>query len=89
MLDGTDIALSLVGPDRPGIVREISAALSERNVNVVEMDSWVSSAPMAGEALFEASVTACIPQTDDLDDLEDQLDDIANDMTLDIKVERI
>jgi len=81
------ITLTVIGPDRLGIVREISRALASHNVNVIEMDSEVNSAPMSGEQLFEARIDAEIPQDISMDDLSDTLDDIANDMTLDIALE--
>lgn len=81
------ITLNLIGPDRLGIVREISQALASHQVNVVEMDSQVSSAPMSGEMLFQARIDAEIPLDTNLDDLNDTLEDIANHMTLDISLE--
>jgi glycine cleavage system regulatory protein len=83
---GRVIRLSLLGPDRPGIVREVSHALAERGVNVVEMDSAVNSAPMSAELLFSACLEACIPESVDMADLQDSLDDIANKMTLEIEI---
>ena len=85
---GRSITLTIIGPDRLGIVREISRALAQREVNVVEMDSTVSSAPMSAEMIFTARIDAEIPEHLDLDDLEDSLEDIANVMTLEIELER-
>jgi len=85
---GRGITLTVIGPDRLGIVREISRALAQRQVNVVEMDSHVSSAPMSAEMLFRSRIDAEIPEHIDLDDLQDTLDEIANDMTLEIELER-
>ena len=85
---GRGITLTVIGPDRLGIVREISRALAQRQINVVEMDSHVSSAPMSAEMLFSSRIDAEIPEHIDLDDLQDTLDDIANDMTLEIELER-
>lgn len=85
---GRGITLTVIGPDRLGIVREISRALAERDVNVVEMDSEVSSAPMSAELIFTARIEAEIPEHIDLDDLEDSLEEIANHMTLEIELER-
>lgn len=82
------IVLTVIGPDRLGIVREISRALAQRQVNVVEMDSEVSSAPMSAELMFTARIEAEIPEHLDLEDLEDSLEDIANQMTLEIELER-
>ncbi|MBT4522468.1 MAG: glycine cleavage system protein R [Halieaceae bacterium] len=79
-----EISLSVIGPDRPGIVREISQAMASQDINVVSLESQICSAPMSGEMLFEASIRAQIPQDTNLDQLSDRLDDIANEMTLDI-----
>lgn len=84
---GRAITLSVLGPDRLGIVREISRALAERNINVVEMDSQVQSAPMSGELLFQARIDAHIPENTDMDDLHDTLEEIGNHMTLDIELD--
>ncbi len=84
---GRDITLTVLGPDRPGIVREVSRALAQRNVNVLEMDSQVSSAPMSAEMIFSARIVAWIPEGTDMDDLADTLDEIANHMTLELDLE--
>ena len=84
---GRAITLKVIGPDRLGIVREISRALAQREVNVVEMDSEVNSAPMSAELIFTARIDAEIPQHIDLHDLEDSLEEIANLMTLEIELE--
>ena len=84
---GRDITLTVIGPDRLGIVREISRALAERQINVVEMDSHVSSAPMSAEMIFKARIDAQIPESTDMDDLVDTLDEIANHMTLEIDLD--
>ena len=81
------ITLSILGPDRAGIVREVSQALASRHVNVICMDSGVVSAPMSSEKLFSACIKAEIPADTDRDELLDILDDIANEMTLDIAIE--
>ncbi len=82
-----DIRLSILGPDRPGIVREVSAALAARQINVIELESRVDSAPMSAELLFSATVEAQVDETSDLDELAEALDDIANQMLLDIQLE--
>lgn len=54
-------ALEVVGPDRPGIVREITRALAAQGVNVEELSTECVSAPMSGEALFQASAVLLLP----------------------------
>lgn len=79
-----DINLSIIGLDRPGIVRDISQAMTTHQVNVVNMESHLISAPMSGEMLFQASIKAQISRHTDLDEFSEVLDVIANEMTLDI-----
>lgn len=84
---GKSVTLTVLGPDRLGIVKEISHALAQRDINVVEMDTQVDSAAMSGEALFRARIDALVPEHTDMDDLSDSLDEIANHMTLDIDLD--
>lgn len=54
-------SLEVIGPDRPGIVREISHALAAQGVNVEELLTECLSAPMSGEALFRARARLRLP----------------------------
>ena len=42
---------------------------------------------MSAEMLFEASITAQVPEQTDMQELQESLDAIANQMTLDIHLE--
>lgn len=84
---GRELRLSILGNDRPGIVREIAQALASRQINVVEMDTDVRSAPMSGDQMFSASARIAVPHGLDLDDLNAQLDAISNALTLDIDLD--
>lgn len=86
---GSTIALSVLGPDRPGIVREISRVLARQHINVTEMDTSVRPAAMSAEMIFNTRINAWIPEHTDLEDLRDTLDAIADDMTLEIDLERV
>lgn len=85
--DARTVALSIIGPDRSGIVQEVSRALARHHINVIEMDSRVSSAPMSAEMLFEARISASIPEILDVEQLRDSLDSIADQMTLEIEMD--
>jgi len=84
---GRDIRLTVLGPDRPGIVREVSRALAARQINVMEMDSAVTSAPMSAELIFSAAITARVPEHTDVAALQVELDEIADHMTLEIELD--
>jgi glycine cleavage system regulatory protein len=81
------LRLSIVGNDRPGIVREVSHALAARQISVSEMDTSITSAPMSGDPLFEAVAHIRVPQALDLDELNNQLDSIADALTVQIDLE--
>lgn len=79
--------LSILGPDRPGIVREVASALAACQINVREMSTNVTSAPMSAEALFEAEAEIEVPRSLDLDDLNQRLDQVADALAVDITLE--
>lgn len=79
-----NLTLELVGPDRPGIVREVSAALADSDINVITMESDVESAPFTGEPMFKATISAHVRESLSTADLSARLDAIAEAMTLDI-----
>src|SRR6185369_12866795 len=46
--------LELVGLDRPGLVREVSRLVAQQGINVEELSTDRSSAPMSAEMMFRA-----------------------------------
>lgn len=80
-------SLEIVGQDRPGIVRQISAALARYGVNVEDFSSECASAPMTGETLFKARIQMQIPSACDVPGLRKDLERIAGDMLIDIAFE--
>jgi glycine cleavage system regulatory protein len=81
------LGLELVGQDRPGIIKEISAALSAISVNVIELETRCSSAPMSGEMLFIARARLHHPRSRPVDQLRETLEKIAADLMVDISLD--
>ena len=79
--------LDLVGQDRPGIVHRISSALANNGATVEEMESEVIDASMSGEKLFKASITICLAEGYNIEDLSDVLEELANELIVDIELE--
>lgn len=79
--------IEIVGNDRPGIVSQISNAFARRGVNVEELSTECRSAPMSGEAIFEAKARVCIPADCAMSDLRDDLELIATDLMVDVSFE--
>ena len=83
------LRLTLVGNDRPGIVREISRALAEAGVNVEELSTQISSAPMSGEPLFQAQAELKVPVDLDSEGLKLRLEQLADDLIVEISLASI
>ncbi len=80
------LRLTLVGNDRPGIIKEISRALASQHVNVEELSTQCSSAPMSGEPLFNAQALLKAPADLDLQLLQRQLERLADDLIVEINL---
>jgi len=82
-----NLRLELTGTDREGIVREIAGALAARQVNVEELETSHESAPMAGNALFQARALLRVPATVDMGELRTTLEAIGDDLMVDLSLE--
>ena len=82
-----NLRLALTGPDRPGIVYEITHELAELQINILHFSSHVQSGAWSGEALFIADLETRTPAELDLDELRDRLDAVEEKMTLEIDIE--
>jgi glycine cleavage system regulatory protein len=81
------LRLELVGQDRPGIVMEISSALAAIQVNVVELSTECSPAPMSGETLFSATAELHHPLDHSIEALRETLEKIASDLMVDLQLD--
>ncbi len=80
------MSFSLVGNDRPGIIRELSQAFASHSINMDELETDCSSMPWSGEPMFTARGTLEIPEGTNLDALMDQLDSISDNLGVDIEL---
>ncbi len=64
------IVMTLVGNDRSGIVREITALLSQQGVNLERLSTDVRPAPMSGDPLFTAEALLQVPPSLSLESLQ-------------------
>lgn len=85
--DCREFSFSVVGNDRPGIIREIAQAFAARHINMGELETACSSMPWSGEPLFEATGVIEVPKAVDMNELYDYLDKIADDLAVDIRLE--
>ncbi len=78
------LLMTLLGNDRPGIVHEVSQILARHGVNVEQLETECTTAPMSSDMLFKARAQLGIwPQTD-LDDLRADLEGLADDLMVEL-----
>ncbi len=77
-------SLEVVGQDRPGIIREITSALAAHGVNVEELATECTSAPMSGEPLFKAHARLLLPAGVTVSALGESLDKAGSGLTIEI-----
>lgn len=76
--------LDLVGNDRRGIVHDITTILTNHNVTVHDLETVVESASMGGGELFKTKAKLVVPAAADINKLESDLENIANELMVDI-----
>lgn len=76
--------IHLVGQDRPGMVRQITAALADQHVSIDAFNSWTTHAPEGGGVLFEADAVVRLPPGADESAVRGALDPIANELMVDL-----
>ena len=79
--------IEIVGQDRPGIVSQITRAMTAHHINVDELSTECTSAPMSAEQLFKARARVRIPDTVSMETLRDELEEIAADLMIDLSVD--
>lgn len=78
------VRLDLVGNDRPGIVRDLTAVLAQRGVSIDELETDVSEAAMSGEPLFKLGAVLTVPEGLADDDLRGALEALADELMVDL-----
>jgi glycine cleavage system regulatory protein len=85
--DGTPLSVHLLGQDRPGMVHQISEALTSVHVSIDGFRSWTAPAPEGGGVLFEAEAELQLPEGADVDTVGDALEPIAAELMVDLELE--
>jgi len=80
-------SLEVIGHDRPGIVRDITRTLAAQGVNVEELATERTSAPMSGEPLFQARAKLLLPAGVTLSGLRAALESAATGLMVEVALE--
>lgn len=78
------LVVDVVGNDRPGIVRELSAAIASAGGNVEELTTGLESAPMSGHPMFRAHGVISLAQNAEPSVLSAAIERLGGDLTVDV-----
>ncbi|HXW20664.1 MAG TPA: ACT domain-containing protein [Roseiarcus sp.] len=81
------VKLDVVGNERPGIVRDVTQALTGLGVNVEEFASGLEGEPFTGVQMFHATARLSVPEGLKLDDLRKALEKLAAEIMVDLTVD--
>ncbi len=80
------VRIEVVGHDRPGIVRDLSGALAQRGVSIVELHTEIVSGAMTAEHLFKVKAVLLVPKSVTNDDVRRSMEALANEMMVDLEL---
>lgn len=67
-------------------MRDITRLLSAHGVNLESLNTEVVPAPMSGELLFQAQALLGVPQSLSLEQLQENLEALADDLMVELKL---
>ena len=83
---GRLVTLEIVGAERPGIVRDVTQALTGLGVNIEEFTSGLEGEPFTGAEMFRAHARLSVPDGLELDDLRKAVERLAAEIMVDLAV---
>lgn len=90
-LEGADAAgetleFTLVGQDRPGIVRQVTATVSELGANIETFETWLSTEAHSGARLFHMAAHLRLPAGLAAGKVQAALEAISGEIMVDVAV---
>jgi glycine cleavage system regulatory protein len=83
---GETLAFSLVGQDRPGIVNQVTKAVSSLGANIETFETWLSKESHSGAALFHMSANLRLPVGLSAAKVQAALEAISGEIMVDVAV---
>ena len=75
--------------DHPGIVYQLSAALSKLGVNIESMETTTYAAPVSGAPIFRLEAAISVPAKTNINSLRERFSEIQKDANIDIDISPI
>ena len=83
---GETLEFSLVGQDRPGIVNQVTASLSQLGANIETFETWLSPEAHSGAQLFHMAAHVRLPEGLKASAVQDALEAISGEIMVDVAV---
>lgn len=83
-----DCVIKVEGLDQAGIVYKVSQYLADSGVNIIDLNSRVTSSPESGTALYLMDIHVRVPSQLSLTQVEAGLGEVADQLHVDISLER-
>lgn len=88
-VDTIPYSVEVAALDHPGIVSNIASFFSERNINIVNLQTESYAAPHTGSPMFALHMTIGIPATSNIAQLRDAFLDTCDALNLDAELKNI
>lgn len=83
---GETLEFSVVGQDRPGIVRQVTATISDLGANIESFRTWLSTEAHSGAPLFHMAANLRLPVGLSAARVQDALEAISGEIMVDVAV---
>ena len=83
---GENCQISLSGADNEGIVKVLSKYLAGKSINILEMETHISNAPVTGTPLFNLIAITSTPVNLNMSNIQSDLNQIAQKLGVEITV---
>ena len=84
---GRQFRIDLSGADNEGIVKVLSKYLAGKSINIVEMETHISHAPVSGTPLFNLNASILVPGGVEEKEIQSDLSQIAQDLGVEIHLD--
>ena len=84
--DNKKYKIDLNGADNEGIVKVLSKYLAEKSINVLEMETHISHAPISGTPLFNLNASVSVPNDVEETVIQSDLSQIAQKLGVEIQL---
>ena len=84
--DGRQFSINRNGADNEGIVKVLSKYLAKKSINILEIETHISQAPVSGTPLFNLNASVSIPHDVEEEVIQADLSQIAQDLGVEIQL---